>query len=214
MTAVPVPVKTVQHPFESVSNPAAEAAFVALLEGNLRFANDQLQHPHQDAARRAEVLAGQSPFAVVVTCSDSRLPPEVIFDQGIGDVFVVRTAGNVLDDIALGSIEYAVEHLKTPLVLVLGHQSCGAVTAVAQGGELAGHMADIAKEIEPAVAKAKGQPGDLVENAIDENIRAVVERLKTSEPILAGFVKSGALKIAGARYDLDSGKVTFFKPEP
>jgi carbonic anhydrase len=188
---------------------SAQEALEALTEGNKRFLTGQPQHPRQDAARRGEVLDGQAPFAVVITCSDSRVPPEIFFDQGIGDIFVVRTAGNVLDDVALGSVEYAVEHLKVPLVLVVGHQKCGAVSAVASGGELSGHLVDIGREIEPAVAKAKTMQGDLVANAIDENIRNTAGRLIASEPVLAEFVKASTLKIASARYDLDTGQVVF-----
>lgn len=188
----------------------AERSIAALAEGNKRFISGKCQHPHQDAARRSEVLAGQAPFAVVITCSDSRVPPEVIFDLGIGDLFVIRTAGNVLDDVVLGSIEYAVEHLNAPLVLVIGHQKCGAVSAVVQGGELAGHLAAIARQIEPAVAQAKMMTGELLDNAIDANIGNVVAQLRNNEPVLKELVRAGAVQIVGGRYDLDSGKVTFF----
>jgi carbonic anhydrase len=189
---------------------AAGQALAALVEGNERFISGRCQHPHQDAARRSEVLAGQAPIAVIITCSDSRVPPEIVFDQGIGDLFVVRTAGNVLDDVALGSVEYAVEHLYAPLVLVMGHQKCGAVSAVMQGGDLTGHLAAIARQIEPALAQAKKMTGDLLANAIDTNIHNVVALLRTNEPVLKAFASTGALQIVGARYDLDSGQVTFF----
>jgi carbonic anhydrase len=189
----------------------AEGALEALRMGNVRFTTGQMRHPNQDLARRSAVISGQSPFAAVLTCSDSRLPPELIFDQGVGDIFVVRTAGNVLDDIALGSVEYAVEHLQVPLVLILGHQKCGAVSAAVQatveGGELPGYLADIAHALEPAVAQARTLQGDLLSNAIDANVLLTVERLRQCEPILAEAVRTGQVKIAGARYQLDSGKV-------
>ena len=190
---------------------ATQDALQVLLDGNGRFSSGKLEHPHQDQKRRNELLAGQNPIAVILTCSDSRLSPEVIFDQGLGDIFVVRTAGNVLDDIALGSVEYAVEHLHVPLVVVMGHQKCGAVSAVVSGAELTGHLVDIGKEIAPAVAKAKGMKGDLLTNSIDVNIANIVVQLMTSEPILKEFVETNKIKVVGSRYDFDSGKVTIFK---
>jgi carbonic anhydrase len=157
--------------------------------------------------RRAELATTQHPYAIIVSCSDSRVGPEIVFDQGIGDIFVVRTAGHVLDDPGLGSIEYAVEHLGTHLIVVLGHERCGAVTAAASGGEAPGHIASIVRKIQPAVAEVKGQPGDLVENAMRANVRHVVHELKESHPILSEFVHEGKLKVVGARFDLDTGAV-------
>lgn len=189
------------------SSPAQEG-LNALLEGNLRFAAGQPQNPHQDDARRKEVLGGQTPFAVILTCSDSRVPPEIIFDQGVGDLFVVRTAGNVVDDIALGSIEYAVEHLNAPLIVVLGHQKCGAVSAAVQGGEIPGHIADIVREIEPAIAAARDLPGDLADNTVKTNVAQMVEKLKTSAPILKEFFEADKIQVVGMRYELTTGKVS------
>jgi carbonic anhydrase len=182
----------------------------ALADGNARFVSGAFVYPHQDAARRAEVVAGQSPFAAVLACSDSRLPPEVIFDLGIGDIFVVRTAGHVLDEIAVGSLEYAVEHLHVPLALVLGHQGCGAVRAAVKGEALPGHLAELTAGIQPAVEAARQESGDLVVNTVDAHIRLTVARLMAAEPVLSGAVQAGGLAVIGARYDLDSGKVTFF----
>lgn len=180
-----------------------------LKEGNRRYVAGQMLHPHEDFERRKEVCNGQKPFAVIVGCSDSRVPPQVIFDQGIGDLFIIRVAGNIVDDVALGSIEYAVEHLGTQLVVVLGHSKCGAVIATAQGGEPHGHICSIANMIMPAVEKAKTQKGDLVENAIRNNIDMVVDTIKNSEPVMAKSVKEGKVKVIGAYYDLDSGVVEF-----
>jgi carbonic anhydrase len=182
-----------------------------LLEGNNRFAADQSSYPHQDMARRAEIVAGQNPFAIVLTCADSRVPPEILFDQGLGDLFVVRTAGNVVDEIALGSIEYAVAHLQVPLLLVLGHQGCGAVTAATGEGAAEGHIAAIVSQIAPAVSAARELPGDLVANAIDLNIRRVAADLAASEPILAAAVAAGQLAVVAARYDLDRGLMQVFE---
>jgi carbonic anhydrase len=182
-----------------------------LMEGNARFREGKPRHPNQSETRRREVLGGQHPFAVVLSCSDSRVPPEILFDCGIGDLFVVRTAGNVVDEVALGSIEYAVEHLHTTLVLVMGHQNCGAVNAAIQGGDPGGHIASITGRIAPAVEAAKSMPGDWAVNTVNANVGNVVGQLKTSRPKLEEFCKTDRVVITGARYDLVSGVVTFFQ---
>ena len=178
-----------------------------LKAGNERFIADHATHTTKDAKRRAEVAQGQKPFAIVVSCSDSRVGPEVVFDQGLGDLFVVRTAGHVVDDVGLGSIEYAVEHLGAAFILVLGHERCGAVAATVAGGEAHGHIPAIVKAIKPAVAKAKGKPGDAVDNAVHAQVLEVVGQLQKAAPLLADRVKAGKLKVVGARYDLDTGRV-------
>jgi carbonic anhydrase len=144
-----------------------------------------------------------------VGCSDSRIPPEIVFDQGLGDLFVVRVAGNVVDDIGLGSIEYAVDHLGVGLVVVLGHGKCGAVSATVQGGHADGHIGCIVEAILPALKKAKMLSGDLTDNTIKANVGLMVDRIRASEPILSKKVHEGALKVAGAYYDIESGKVSF-----
>ncbi len=189
----------------------SKAALPKLIDGNKRFAESKAEHINQSAERRTELAKGQKPFAVIVTCSDSRVPPEIIFDQGLGDLFVIRTAGNIVDDIGLGSVEYAVEHLGVRLIVVLGHERCGAVDATVKGGEAPGHIAKLIEEIKPAVEKAKKQPGDLLDNAILSNINMVVKQLQDSEPILKEFVHSKNLIVVGARYDLDDGVVTLLK---
>lgn len=185
----------------------AEQAVQRLHDGNARFAAGRSTPEHEGAERREAVAQGQSPLAIVLGCSDSRVGPEVVFDQGLGDVFVIRTAGHVVDDVALGSIEYAAEHLGTPLLMVLGHERCGAVSAAVAGGEVHGHLAAVLKAIEPAVHEARNIPGDTVDNAVRANVRLVTRQLETSAPILASLVKAGRLKVVGARYDLDTGKV-------
>jgi len=130
-----------------------------------------------------------------------------LFDQGLGDLFVVRVAGNIVDDNALGSIEYAVEHLGARLIVVLGHEKCGAVAAAVASDHADGHVDSIVKAIQPAVVKAKTEPGDVVDNAVKENVRQVVAEIRKSEPVLEKLVKSGKIQVIGARYDLDSGKV-------
>lgn len=181
-----------------------------LKDGNERYITGKPTHQNQTSARRTEVAKGQKPFAVVITCSDSRVPPEILFDQGIGDLFVIRTAGNILDDIGLGSIEYAVEHLHVPLVVVLGHERCGAVSATVEGGEAPGHIKALVSNIMRAVEKARSKKGDLLENSIKQNVENVVEQISKSKPILEEFVHEKKIKVIGARYDLDDGAVSFF----
>jgi len=178
-----------------------------LLEGNKRCVVCKQQNPRQDARRRKEVSKGQKPFAVIVGCSDSRIPPELIFDQGLGDLFVVRLAGNIVDALALGSIEYAVEHLGTKLIVVLGHGKCGAVTAATKGPDAPGHVGAIVKAIQPAVKKVQKMPGDLVDNAIRANASLVVNKIKSSKPILAEMVNKGEIEVIGAYYNIETGAV-------
>jgi carbonic anhydrase len=157
------------------------------------------------------VANGQSPFAVIVSCSDSRVPPELVFDQTLGQLFVVRTAGQVLDEAARSSIIYGVDYLKAPLVLVLGHSGCGAVEAALAalaGNPIPGYAYRFAEGIGPAIAGVLDQPGDHLDNAIRANIAAGVEQLRTAEPELAPAVRDGRLTIAGAHYDLASGEVS------
>src|SRR5262249_27440652 len=143
----------------------------------------------------------------ILSCADSRVAPEIIFDQGLGDLFDVRVAGNIAGDPELASIEYAAEHLQVPLVVVMGHQKCGAVTAAAEGGEAHGHLPALIEAIRPAVEKAKGLPGDHIENAVRINVENVVRQLRESEPVLKELVGKQQLRIVGAVYSLDTGKV-------
>ena len=183
-----------------------------LVEGNERFVSGAILKNNQGDVRRKELFeAGQHPFAVVITCSDSRVPPELIFDQGLGDLFVVRVAGNVMDEIAMGSVEYGVEHLRTPLVVVMGHEKCGAVKATVDEEEAPGSIGAIAAKIRPSVDKAKldGATGsDLYEKATDENILVTMAEIKNS-PVVKHLLSQGNLEIIGAKYHLQSGKVTF-----
>ena len=188
------------------NNVGADEALRRLKAGNERFAAGKATHEHQKAERRHEVAKAQKPFAVVVCCSDSREPPEIIYDEGLGDLFVVRTAGNVVDDIGMGSIEYAVEHCDTQLIVVLGHSHCGAVEAAVSGGEAHGHIRAVVDAIKPAVEKVKNEPGNRVENAVRSNVREIVKRLKATGPLLPDRIKTGKLKIVGTCYDLESGR--------
>ena len=218
------------HPKQPTVAPAE--AISKLKEGNSRYTSGNPQHPHEsreertqmaakshenlgmsaaDAAKRREELANsQHPFAVVLGCADSRVPPEIVFDQGLGDLFVVRVAGNVIDDHALGSIEYAVDHLSVRLIVVLGHQHCGAVKAaretIAAKGTAPGHIQSLVTAIQPAVeSTAKGD----LEATIKANVDHVVQALRSSTPILKAKVDSGELRVVGAYYSLDTGAVTF-----
>jgi carbonic anhydrase len=186
---------------------APQTPLQQLIAGNERYATGHLLHPRLDEDRRTEVAQGQHPIAIVVGCSDSRVPPEIVFDQGLGDIFVVRLAGNVVDDLALGSIEYAVEHLHAHLIVVLGHDKCGAVQAAVTGGDAPGHIGSILHAIAPAVEKARHETGDLLDNAVNENVLRVVNQIKTSAPILAHEVETNQLTVVGARYKLAPGAV-------
>ncbi len=189
------------------SSVTADQALQMLIEGNRRYTTGKAEHPHQSGERRIEVLAGQHPFVTILSCSDSRVPPEVFFDQGIGDLFIIRNAGNIVDDVVLGSIEYAAEHLGVPLVVVLGHTKCGAVTATVQGGETPGHIGSIVKTIQPAVTASKDESGDAVLNAIRANVRLTVDQIRKSEPILVEMGQHGKLLVVGAIYHLETGDV-------
>ncbi len=188
---------------------AIEAAIRRLREGNERYVTDNAGHPRQNRDRRVEVAKGQKPFAIVVTCSDSRLPPELLFDQGLGDLFVIRIAGQVLDAGALGSIEYAVEHLDVPLILVLGHERCGAVDAACKRMNPENHIRHLVEAITPAVTAAREQGGDLLERAVAANVQRGVDELRASWPVMAPRVRENRLAILGAVYDLDIGIVLF-----
>lgn len=197
---------------EPLKGVTPEDALKRLLDGNARYVAAKATHPDQTPERRTAVAGAQSPFAVVVGCSDSRVPPEVIFDQGLGDLFVVRTAGHVLDDAGLGSLEYAVEHLGAHLIVVLGHERCGAVDAAVKGLKAEGHVAALVKAIRPAVEWARGKPGDWLDNAVRANVALATKNLRTAKPLLGEFVEERKLKVVGVRYDLDTGAVETVAP--
>ena len=190
-----------EHPAASVS---ADAALAKLKEGNLRFASSEVSQSKPTAARRAETAQEQHPFAIILGCADSRTAPELIFDQNLGDLFVIRTAGNLVDDHALGSIEYAVAHLGARLVVVLGHQRCGAVKAALESDHAPGHIESLVRDIQPAVKAAKGKPGDPLSAAVTENARHVAAQIK-AKAALGDLAKE--VRIVSAVYDLDTGKI-------
>ena len=178
-----------------------------LLEGNKRFVAGTPHHPDHITDIRRGLVNGQEPLAAVLTCADSRVPPVDVFDQGLGDLFVVRVAGNLINDHILGSIEYAVSHLHTPLVMVMGHSSCGAVTAVAQGVKLSGHIASLTPPIDTALKRAKGREGDLVNNAAKELAMSTAKQIALSEPIIGDMVHENKVLVVASYYDLDTGEV-------
>jgi len=193
----------------TVTSPAD--ALNRLMAGNQRFVQGSPIHPNQSAERQAEVAEGQHPWAAILGCIDSRVPPELVFDQGLGDMFVARTAGQVIDNVVLGSLEYAVEE-GVKLLMVLGHQSCGAVKAtistIQSGGHAEGQIAALVQAITPAVLQAESEPGDLLDNSIRANVALEVEYLKSASTIISGAVDQGALNLVGAEYNLQTGLVS------
>ena len=185
---------------------SSDEALTMLKDGNERFLNDKSELRNINQQRRDQLKEGQNPYAVIVSCSDSRVTPTTIFNAGLGEIFDIRIAGNVVDDDALGSIEYAIEHCNTPLIVVIGHQSCGAVTAaynkVIKGEALEGHIEDIVEKIEPSIDK-----NATLDDAINKNIEATIKKIFVDESIKK-FIDEGKVKIVGAYYDL-GGKVTF-----
>ncbi len=197
---------------------SADEALRQLIEGNARFVKGQPESPRRSPDDFKSLAEAQYPEAVIVSCSDSRVAPEILFDVGVGDIFVVRVAGNVVSGAGVtvkGSIEYAVAELNVPLILVLGHSGCGAVKAAMKHidakDSLPGAINGLVELIKPAVTQSKGMSGDPLENAIRKNVEIGVEKLKELQPILGPRVKDGKLKIAGAVYDLRTGAVTMLE---
>jgi carbonic anhydrase len=186
---------------------SAQDALARLCNGNVRFAAGRAQHPHQDPARRASLLAGQKPCAAILACADSRIPPEIIFDQGLGDIFVVRVAGSIVDDVVLASLEYAAAHLGVSLIVVLAHSACGAVAATAEGGAPEGHLPALTAALAPSVEEARAASGDLIENAARANCRRMARSLRAAAPVLAGLVETERLTVAAGYYDQATGRV-------
>ena len=195
----------------SAAAPTASApagGITRLMEGSARFSAGKPTGPNRSGDRRLEVATKQNPFAVIVSCSDSRVAPELLFDQGIGDLFVVRTAGHVVDEIALGSIEFALAKLGARSILVLGHERCGAVQAALEHADVPGSIGKILESIEPAVGGPEKSTPESLDRAIRQNVQAVVAQLKAAGPIVATAIRDGSVEIAGGVYDLDTGKVT------
>lgn len=195
------------------------AGLARLREGNARYCAGTASRPHQDSLRRAEVAAGQQPFAAVLSCSDSRVPPEVVFDQGLGDLFVIRVAGNVAGVDETGSIDYGVEHLGPRLLVVLGHSSCGAVKAAVDGGMLDGSLKELIAAVRPAAERARqANPGitgnPLMAAAVEANVWLSIETLFHRSDAVRTHVAQGQLQVVGAIYDLASGQVRWLGEHP
>jgi carbonic anhydrase len=206
---VPAPSHAPSH-----STPSADEVWANLVAGNKRFVSGKPQTRSLVSLRR-KLASGQSPNVIILSCSDSRVGPELIFDQSLGDIFVVRTAGNVADPVALGSIEYAVDHIHSPLLVVLGHQKCGAVSAACSGEKMPSSNLDaIMAKINPAVTQAKtyAKGDDLLESAVKENVQRSASDVLANSEIVRTAVKSGKLSVIEAEYQLDTGEVVRLNP--
>lgn len=181
-----------------------QSALEALVAGNERFQQDQLEHPRRDGARRRELASGQQPFAIALTCADSRVAPEIAFDAGLGELFVVRVAGNVANISSIASIEYAVAHLGSKLIVVLGHESCGAVAAALEGGDPGENLSHLLGHIAPAIDAAGEKT---VESVVRSNAKVTAARLSSESRIIGDAVASGDVRIVPAYYQLASGAV-------
>lgn len=194
------------------SSPSKEDPLARLMDGDARFVKGK--HRHANYKReRAELTKGQHPYAIILSCSDSRVPPEIVFDESLGKVFVVRVAGNVVDPVTLGSIEYAAEHLHSKLLFVLGHESCGAVKATVDGGHFSPGIEAIVEKIKPAVAIARRKhpdAKDILPYAIEENIELQTRSVLDQSEIIRHLVESKDLRIANGEYWLKSGRVKLF----
>ena len=194
-----------------------DEALERLLEGNERFVQGRLLNERRGDVRRAKIAEGQEPFAIVLGCSDSRVPPEVLFDQGLGELFVVRVAGNTASDpVVLGSIEYAAEHLGSVLLMVLGHERCGAVEGavqvVTEGAKEPGSIDQMIDPVVPAVEEVSRSARDLpqeelVSRSVRANVKRNVEELENGEPLLGHLIEEDELNVVGAEYDLETGEV-------
>ncbi len=192
-----------------VNSVPADEALLKLKQGNEHFAKVHMKHPDESKQRRYELTKGQHPFAVIVTCSDSRVPAEILFDQGLGDLFVIRNAGNIIDEHVLGSIEYAVHHLGVKLVVIMGHQECGAVKATMGDSKESPAIESIKKAIQPALDKAKKENKLTTENVVKNNVGLGVETTLSQDIHLEEAVKNDGVKIIPAYYHLDTGVVEF-----
>lgn len=194
------------------NNISAEEALKKLTEGNARFVELHEKHPDSSKKRRLEMLKGQHPFVVILSCSDSRVPPELIFDQGLGDIFEIRNAGNVLDEHVIGSIEYAVMHCGVKLIVIMGHQDCGAIAATLSGESETQYIKSLEDSIQPAVETCKKQGVEVnSDNVVKAHVLQDIEELLTQDTALVKYMKENNVKIIPAYYHLDSGKVDFLK---
>ena len=196
----------------NIENLSAKDAIQKLKDGNKRFVKVKSQHPDESKERRNEMLKGQHPFVVILSCSDSRVPPELIFDQGLGDIFEIRNAGNVLNEHVIGSIEYAVMHCGVKLIVIMGHQDCGAIAATLSGVSETKYIKALEDAIKPAIDHCKEQGLEVnSDNVVKAHVMQDIEELMTQDTELVKYMKEHDVKIVPAYYHLDSGKVDFMK---
>ncbi|MBD2726171.1 carbonic anhydrase [Nostoc sp. FACHB-892] len=186
---------------------SANEAIKRLLDGNQRFINQKRKYPDQSLERLRLVAKAQYPFAAILGCADSRVPAEIVFDQGLGDLFVVRVAGNVVSDTVIGSLEYSTTVLGSQLIVILGHKRCGAVAEAIKNEPLPGRIGLIIEGIKPSVERVKLRTGDIMQDAVIANIQYQTEKLQEKSTILANLLREGKLKIVSACYDIDTGKI-------
>ncbi|MEH1889354.1 MAG: carbonic anhydrase [Nostoc sp.] len=184
-----------------------DKALQELLDRNDRFANKKRRNPHQTYSRLVEVAKGQKPFASILSCADSRVPSEIVFDQGLGDLFVCRVAGNIATREEIGSLEFGSLVLGSKVIIVVGHERCGAVDATIKGAQVPGQIGSLLEAIRPSVESTKEQSGDKVENACKANILSQIKKLKSSS-VLSKLIDEEKLIIVGGYYDLDTGKIS------
>lgn len=196
----------------SVSNVSADKALIKLQEGNERFVKLKMKHPDSSKKRRLSMLKGQHPFVVILSCSDSRVPPELIFDQGLGDIFEIRNAGNVLDEHIIGSIEYAVMHCGVKLIVIMGHQDCGAIAATLSGKSETKYIKSLEDSIQPAVEDCikNGQEVNS-DNVVKAHVMQDINELMSQDTELVKYMKEHNVKLVPAYYHLDTGVVEFLK---
>ncbi|SHN45609.1 carbonic anhydrase [Cryptosporangium aurantiacum] len=216
MSAMPDPTPLPVAPVVRPVRPTPDEAYALMVAGNARFAAGTPARPNQDDARRVQLVAGQEPFAAVLGCADSRVPAEIVFDQGLGDLFVCRTAGPIVDFAVLGSIEFAIAYLHVPLVVVMGHESCGALKAAAETAsgtlEPGGSVRDLVEKVLPITLQAQREGGtkdEQLSRAIGYNVTRVINLLIERSPVIADAVADGSVKLVGAVYELDGGRARF-----
>ena len=196
----------------NIDNLSADEALKKLKQGNKRFVKLRQKHPDENAKRRKEMLNGQHPFVIILSCSDSRVPPELIFDQGLGDIFEIRNAGNVLNDHVIGSIEYAVMHCGVKLIVIMGHQDCGAINATLSGVSETKYIKALEDSIQPAVEKCILENLEVSsDNVVKAHVMQDIEELMEKDHELVEYMREHKVKIVPAYYHLDSGKVEFLK---
>lgn len=183
-----------------------DQALQELMKGNQRFVSEKRTNPHQDRARLAEIAKTQKPFAAILSCADSRVPSEIIFDQGFGDLFICRVAGNVVTPEEMGSLEFGTLVLGAKVLMVIGHERCGAVDATIKGAQVPGQIASLLDAIKPAIKDSGSQTGDRLENAVKANVLYQIGKLKKS-PVISQLIQEGKLKVVGGYYDLDTGAI-------